>query len=223
MSTAPVEPTPEPTPTPAATPAPAAAAPAEPATTPAKKSLEDLLGSLDDDARTVVLGEVQKARSEAKNLRDRLKEAEPIVTEWRKLEEASKTELEKAQAAAQQATGNLTALREQVAQAKVEAALTGIVPDPAAIVADLNLSKYLTEDGQVDTEAVTALRDKFAALAPAKPGAPAPNPAQGSSSAGPSRPAQMTKEEVERLYAERKYDEIDKARAEGRLDQLLGA
>lgn len=53
------------------------AAPSDPAPKPPKRSLEDSLASLDDDTRKFVLGEVQKARGEAKGLRERMKDADP--------------------------------------------------------------------------------------------------------------------------------------------------
>lgn len=190
MSAAPVEPTPTTPATPVADPTPAQApatqAPPEPtpAATPAKRSLEDLLGGLDDDARAIVLGEVDKARVEAKNLRTRLKDAEPKLTEYDKLVAASQSDLERAQAAATKAGETITAMRERVATADIRAALTGIVPDPASVIEDLNISRFIGEDGEVNEEAVTALRTKYAALAPEGKRLPAPNPAQGSSGSG---------------------------------------
>jgi len=164
--------------------APAAAAPAEPAATPAKRSLEDLLGSLDEDARGVVLGEVSKARNEAKNLRDRLKEAEPRLSEYDKLVEASKTDLERAQEAARVAGERATGMLRDVATAKIEAALTGVIPDVAGFIEDLNVDKFIKDDA-IDADAITALRTKYAAFAPPEKPGMKPNPAQGAS-ASPS-------------------------------------
>ncbi len=65
--------------------------------------------------------------------------------------------------------GRMAAVAESaqiVAAARIEAALTGIVADPAEIVSELNLAKYVTDDGDVDTAAVAALKAKFSALAP---------------------------------------------------------
>jgi len=129
-----------------------------------------------------VLGELSSARNEAKNLRDRVREAEPIVTEWRKLEEASKTELEKAQEAARLADERASKAVESIAAAEIKAALTGIVDDPAAIIEDLNVSKF-TKDGAVDTEAITALRGKYAAMLPEA--RVQPNSAQGLTGGSP--------------------------------------
>jgi hypothetical protein len=180
MSETPEAPAPSPDPTPEA---PAAAAPTEPAATPAKRSLEDLLGTLDEDARMVVLGEVSKARNEAKNLRERFKEAEPKLTEYERLVEASKSDLERAQEAAKSANDRATGMLRDVATAKLEAALTGVVPDVAGFLEDLNVDKFIA-DGVINTEAIAALRTKYAAFAPVQPGMK-PNPSQGRS-ASPS-------------------------------------
>ncbi|MGH3631466.1 MAG: hypothetical protein ACRDRL_29005 [Sciscionella sp.] len=134
-----------------------------------------------------MLGEVSKARSEARNLRDRLKEAEPKLTEWQALQEASKSELEKAQEAAKSAVDRIASMQQSVAAAKIEAALTGVIPDVAAVIEDLNIAKFLDAEGNVDASKVDALRTKFATFAtPANPGMK-PNPAQGrSASPAPS-------------------------------------
>jgi hypothetical protein len=51
---------------------------------------------------------------------------------------------------------------------------------------------------------------------------PAPNPAQGSSGHGTPAPQQLTQSDVQRMYAAKDYDGIDKARSEGRLNTVLG-
>lgn len=172
----------------------AAATPGEPAqaqpTT--KRSLEDLLGSLDDDARSVVLGEVSKARNEAKNLRERFKEAEPKLTEYERLVEASKSDLERAQETAKAANERATGMLRDVASAKVEAALSAL-PDEirTTLLEDINVDKFIKDDA-VDADAINALRDKYAAFAtPEKPGMK-PNPAQGrSASPAPTKQEQI--------------------------------
>ncbi|WP_310962143.1 hypothetical protein [Nocardioides terrisoli] len=194
MSVSPAEPTPT-APVQAAestTPEPVPQAPAEAAPV-AKRSLEDLLGGLDDDARSVILGEVSKARNEAKNLRDRFKEAEPKLTEYERLVEASKSDLERAQEAAKAANDRATGMLRDVASAKVEAALSALPDDVrATLLEDINVDKFIT-DGEVDAEKIGALREKYAAFAnPEKPGMK-PNPSQGrSASPAPSLGEQIT-------------------------------
>lgn len=86
------------------------------------------------------------------------------------LKAANQTDAEKAIAEAEQ-RGRSAATAEvaqKLAAAEVRAALTGVVPDPSAVVEDLNLTKYVTDTGDVDQDAVKALREKYVALA-AKP------------------------------------------------------
>ena len=60
-------------------------------------------------------------------------------------------------------------MAQRLAAAEIRAALTGVVPDPAAIIDDINVARYVADDGTVDADAVAQLRARFAALAPAKP------------------------------------------------------
>jgi hypothetical protein len=107
------------------------------------------------------------------------------------IEAANQTAQEKAEARAaaaeKAAVEREHAAQQRIASAEVRAALTGVVPDPAAVVEDLDLSKFLTETGEIDTDKVTALKAKYEALAPAQgPRAPARNPAQGSGGKQPT-------------------------------------
>ena len=94
------------------------------------------------------------------------REAKRAAAELDKVRKANQSEQEKAIDAAKN-EGRTSALVEagtKVAAAEIKAALTGIVPDPKTIVEDLNLAKYVTEDGDVDEAAVKTLREKYAAL-----------------------------------------------------------
>lgn len=148
---------------------------------PKPKSLEDMLSVLDEDSRKAVLAQVSKARTEAAGYRAKLREAEPLVKKAREIEAANQTAQEKAEAAARQAEERAAAAVRRIASAEIRAALTGVVPDPAAVAEDLDLSRFIdAESGDVRPEAVEALKAKYAALAPPSgPRAPAPNPAQG--------------------------------------------
>lgn len=97
------------------------------------------------------------------------------AAQFDELTESQKTAEQKAEEAGQRAE----LLAQKYVRAEVKAALSGVVPDPEAVVDDLNLAKFVTGDGDVDVEKVTALREKYAALAPAGSRAPRPNPAQG--------------------------------------------
>ena len=149
---------------------------------PKPQTLEELLADLDDDRRTVILGEVDKARKEAKNLRTRVKEAEPKLAEYDRLVEASKTDAERAQEALQAAQDRASRATQRMAQAEVKAALSGLVDDPDAIIEDLNLAKFIGEDGEVNADAISALRSKYAAFGGRR--APRPDPSQASGANG---------------------------------------
>jgi hypothetical protein len=176
-----------PEPTPPATQEPAAAAPA-PAEG-AKKSLEDLLADLDDDRRGVILGEVSKARSEAKNLRDRLKDAEPKVAEYDRLAQASQTDAERATERATAAEARAAAATQRVARAEVKAALAGLVDNPDSIIEDLNLARFVSDDGEVNDDAIAALKSKYAAFGTRRAPRPDPTQASGSNGATTANPA----------------------------------
>lgn len=161
---------------------PAAAAPVP--TEGAKKSLEDLLAGLDEDARKVVLGEVSKARNEAQGLRTRLKDAEPKVAEYDRLAQASKTDAERATERATAAEARATAATQRVARAEVKAALAGLVDNPDSIIEDLNLARFVSDDGEVNEDAIAALKAKYAAFSGRR--APRPDPTQASGGNGAS-------------------------------------
>lgn len=54
----------------------------------------------------------------------------------------------------------------RLAGAEVRAALTGLLPDEqiADVVEDINLSRFVLDDGEVDRDLVKALRDKYASI-----------------------------------------------------------
>lgn len=168
---------------------PAAAAPQAPKAEP-KKSLEDLLADLDDDRRGVILSEVTKARTEAQNLRARLKDTEPKVAEYDRLAQASKTDAERALEAQHAAETRATAAIQRVARAEVKAALAGLVDDPDGIVDDLNLSRFVSDDGEINDAAITALKQKYAGFSGRR--APRPDPSQASGAQGPSQTSPAT-------------------------------
>jgi len=165
---------------------PTAVAPADSAATApkteAKKSLEDLLADLDDERRQVILGEVTKARTEAKNLRTRLTEAAPKVAEYDRLSEASKTADQRAQEALNAAQAKADAAMQRMARAEVKAALAGVVEDPESIIEDLNLARFVSDDGDVDNDAINALKSKYATFSGRR--APRPDPSQASGANG---------------------------------------
>lgn len=125
-------------------------------------------------------GDATDWKAEARKWEQRAKDNTSAARELATIKAAQQTAEERAQAAATAAEQRAAAAVQRVASAEIRAALTGVVPDPGAVVEDLNLARFIGDDGEVKADAVTALRTKYAALAPAGPRAPAPNPAQGS-------------------------------------------
>lgn len=117
--------------------------------------------------------------TDSAQMRRELRAAQKELDEMR---QASMSETEKAINEAEQRgrSAATSELAQRLAAAEVRAALTGVVPDPAAIVEDLNLAKYVTDTGDVDQEAVTALRKKYESFAPK----PSPDLKQGKQGSG---------------------------------------
>lgn len=228
MSAQPIIPTPgdvapvAPAPTPAAptAPEPAAAAPAPEAppwgedfdAEKAWKLVQNLRSDKETLSKREALTPDQKAKLDA----------------YDKVLESQKTAEQKAQEAAAAAEKRAEALTTRAVKAEVKA-LAADFADPEDAGAFLDIKKYATADGDVDTEAIKA---DLADLLARKPHLgkspesrlPAPNPAQGSSGSGAGgAPAQLSAEDVQRMYAAKDYDGIAKAQAEGRLATLLGA
>lgn len=94
------------------------------------------------------------------------RDAKKAARELEQVRKANQSDQERAIEAAKD-EGRQSALVEsgqRLAAAEIRAALAGVVPDPKAIVEDLNLAKYVGDDGEVDEDAVKALREKYAAL-----------------------------------------------------------
>lgn len=125
------------------------------------------------------LGETGKKALEAEREARKTaeKQARAAAAELEKFRKAAMSDQEKAivEAREQGATEATKAAGERLAAAEIRAALTGVVPDPAAIVEDLALGRYVGDDGEPDPAAIKKLRDKYEALGAARkvPGVPA--------------------------------------------------
>jgi hypothetical protein len=108
---------------------------------------------------------------------------------------------------------------QRIAAAEIKAALKGIVADPASIVEDLNLARYVTDDGDVDAEAIEALKAKFEGLAPPKGGKPgsADGGARGKGSGNGEGPAQLSRADLKGMTPK----QINEAKKAGRLRDVL--
>lgn len=116
---------------------------------------------------------------------------------------------------------------QQLAGARIEAALTGIVDDPADLVEELNLAKYVTDDNEVDHDAIDELKDKWAARMGSKnegdddgdkPKKKADLKQGKRGKSGGGTPEQLTRDALQSMTPE----QIEAARASGQLNDLLG-
>ncbi len=152
---------------------------------------------------------VANLRKEAAKYRTEAKVNADAAKRLAEIEEASKTNEQKladrlaaAEAKAQEA--ELKAMRAEVAQSK------GV---PAALLTGSNLDEL-----NAAADALLAFRGETPKL-PAAPSAAGQGKQGEPVGAGAQ---QLTKADVDRMYAERDYDGIEKARAEGRLNTVLG-
>ena len=119
----------------------------------------------------------------------------------------------------------LAKANERILKAEVRAAAAGKLNDPADALRFLDLSGVeVGDDGEVDGGAIAAL---IADLIEKKPylAAQGGTRFEGGADGGArkeSAPAQVTKAEVQRMYAEGKVEEIEALRVAGRLDKALG-
>ena len=231
MSVSPAEPTPTPTEPPAAAttpPAPTPAPPAEP-----KAADVAPAGNLWDDPEAA-RAEIEKLRRENGAARTNAKaqaaeeaRKEMAQTIGKALGLVADEPIDPAKL-----TESLTASQADAQRARVELAVfraaSAANGDPAALLDSTSFLKSLDGIDPNDAAAVQAAISQAVTANPrlgisTEPRPPAPNPAQGSSASGAGTAAQLTEADVKRLYAEKKYDEIEKARTEGRLSSLLGA
>jgi hypothetical protein len=172
---------------------------------------------------------VKNLRADKEKLQQRpalTDEQKTKLTEFDRLEQASKTELQRAQEAATREADRAKALLSRAVKSEVKALAQGFA-DPDDAAAFLDLSKYATGDGDVDSDSIKAdladlLQRKAHLAKQPETRLSAPNPAQGSSASGSGVLPQLTEQEVSRMYREKDYDGIEKARSEGRLNAVLG-
>jgi len=171
----------------------------------------------DDDPLAKANAEAEKWKALARKHESQAKANATKAKEFDQLKASQMSETEKAVEEAKQA-GRAEAMAETgkvLAAAEIRVALTGVVSDPAEIVEDLDLSKYLTDTGEVDTEKVEKLRRKYEAMAKPVKGS-GPDLKQGNR--GGDAPAQLTRADMAAMTPE----QIVKARQDGRLNEVLG-
>lgn len=178
------------TPAPEAT-SPAAGTPQEPAAAVPAELDESTLDEHSQKVVDAIRNDFKAERTRRQAAETALEASKPKVAEYDRLAEASKTAEERATEAATAAEARANKLVNRAVTAEVKALASSGFADPEDAAAFLDLSKYATDDGDVDTEAV---KTDLAALLVRKPHLgktpgtrlPAPNPAQGSSADGVS-------------------------------------
>lgn len=139
------------------------------------------------------------------------KRAAELEARVKEFEDSTKSEAEKAAARAE-------AAEKRAAEAEAKALRLEIANE---LNVPESLRKFLTatDDEGLRAQAEELTSALSAATAPQR-NTPKPDPTQGAKPAGASAP--LTKEDLQRLYAEGRHEDIVKARKEGRLDEFLG-
>lgn len=122
------------------------------------------------DVDRIVEERLARERKKYSNYRELKQKADKLA----EIEAAQQTEMERAVAkareeAAQQArTEALTTVGQRLVKAEFKAEAAGKVKDLDAVLEDLNLAKFLTEDGEPDSKAIKAAVARLASVAPAE-------------------------------------------------------
>lgn len=161
------------------------------------------------DAGKKALEAMKAQRAEAKRLAAaEKKRADDLARKVAEFEDRDKSELEKATTKAERATEQAAKATKRAVLAEVKAAAANFA-DPEDAAAFLDLAQYTSDDGEIDTEAISADLEALlerkphlrkAAAEPAKKPAPKPDPSQGARPAEP--PTDFRTADRETLQAE---------------------
>lgn len=172
---------------------------------------------------------VQNLREDNKKLSKRevlTDDARTKLSEYDALVAASKTDIERMTDALAVEKARAEALRTTAVASKVEALAAKKFADPSDAIAFLDPTKYVSDSGSIDADAISAdladLLGRKPHLGRTEVGEPKPFPGQGASASGAPK-GQWTEADLDKASAEKRYADIEKARVEGRLDSLMGA
>lgn len=189
-------------------------------TKPEKVDGEDALGDKGKKALDAMKAERNAAKDEARKIRE---EFEALRAKVEGKEAEYKAEQEK-RAAEREA---LSKANERILKAEVRAAAAGKLSDPADALRFIDLSSFeVGDDGEVDASAITSAISDLIESKPylaAQSGKKFQGSADGGTRNGGTQPSQLSKADVERLYAEGRHTEIVQAKAEGRLSDYLAS
>ena len=231
MTVTPAEPTPTPTEPPAAATTPPAPTTTPPAPTEPPKAADVAPTSNPWDSPEAAKAEIERLRKEAGASRVNAK-AQAADDARKELAQQIGKAIGLVEEVTDPAklTEQLTASQADAQRARVELAVfraaSGANGDPAALLDSTSFLRSLDGVDPNDTAAVQAAITSAVTANPrlglsSDPRPPAPNPAQGSSASGSTAVAQLTRADVERMAREGKHAEIEQARKDGKLDDLL--
>lgn len=166
-----------------------------------------------DDPGKRALDQERKAR------RDAEKQLKATQGELEQLRQAQMNDQEKAiaEAVAKAKAGVLAEVGGRLVDAEFKAAAAGRSIDVDVMLEGLDRAKFLTEDGQPDTERITGYVDRLAPKSSAKLAPTARDMGQG---ARPSDGVTQIRDRAQ--LTKMSPEEIVKARQEGRLNDLMG-
>lgn len=168
--------------------------------------------------------ELAKWKSMARKNEALAKQNATAAAKLAKIEEASKTELERAQAAAAEADQRAKAAEERIARALTKAAVSAAAAKAGAIDADAVLALLPPDAVTVDGDDIKGVDEAIKQLRESKPYLfGKPKPAAGSADGGrqSDKPAQWTREELARASREGRTADIEKARRAGLLSTIM--
>ena len=168
--------------------------------------------------------ELARWKAEARKHEKRAKENAAAAEKLAKIEEASKTELERAQAAAAEADQRAKAAEERIAKALTRAAVSAAAAKAGAIDADAVLALLPPDAVTVEGDDVKGVDEAIKQLRESKPylfGKPKPAPGSADGGRQSDKPAQWTKDELAKASREGRTADIEKARRAGLLSSIM--
>jgi hypothetical protein len=134
-----------------------------------------------------------------RNLRERLKQAEPLIQEAEAAKEAQRTDLERIQDAAATATEQATKYRDRAVTAEAKVLAREFANPDVAVRLLGDLTSYVDESGDIDTDKISADLSGLLEREPylgrtQEPREMKPNRAQGQSGGAPLTPSQLARD-----------------------------
>jgi hypothetical protein len=164
--------------------------------------------------------ELAKWKSEARKHESRAKANAAAAEKLAKLEDANKSELEKAQAAIAEANQRAAAAEERIAKALTRAAVSDAAAKAGAIDTDAVFALLPSDAVTIDGDSVKGVEDAIKSLRESKPylfGKVKPAPGSADGGRQSDKPAQWTRDDLKGKSSA----EIEKARKAGLLVGLM--